>query len=551
MNPPTPTPPPDPASLRALAVRLLLHDARDTTIPPLRIRAVATAHGVHPRTVRRWLANAQEHGGTFTPAGRPHFELDEHMLDVVRRRRGNASAAYQELADEAAAAEKKQADEAATEEREPADETAIEPTRPALPSRATFHRAVRRQLDPGQRAGMRHGETARLRHDVFGKRPRRYRNYAWETDHVEASVKVIVDGHIRKPWITWFVECATDGICGLAITPQTPSRESILVALRDSLLLDSRHGPFGGRPERVRVDGGKDFLCTTLREAMAVLGPELIELPPGRGDLKPTVEAVNGAVKKMLFADMPGYTHPQKVAGGKPADPDPDLLTFEEFCLLVIDWVRRWNTEHTVPALGGKTPAQAWADDLTPVIVIHPEEIHTFTLEPRRARPLTINNDGVHWKSRTYVDDWMHGRGGEKVNLRYMPHHPYRVELYDAETGKYLGPGFSTDELTPAQQRALDSTRRRRANELKADLTKVERQRKVRYSATRDGLTRRLEALTTQQAAEELRAHGIAPPAPADTTPTDRGGLSLPEPSDGWIVPRPRTQPPDPPGPST
>jgi putative transposase len=137
----------------------------------------------------------------------------------------------------------------------------------------------------------------------------------------------------------------------------------------------------------------------------------------------------------------------------------------------------------------------------------------------------------------------MHGRAGEKVNLRYMPHHSYRVELYDPETGQYLGPGFSTDELTTAQQRALDRTRRRRAGELKADLKKVEKQRAARYAATRSGLTRRLEAFTAQQAAEELSAHGTARPTTSEPQ-LEAGGLVLPEPSDGWVVPGPRAQQP-------
>ncbi|MFF7705584.1 hypothetical protein [Streptomyces lydicus] len=54
-------------------------------------------------------------------------------------------------------------------------------------------------------------------------------------------------------------------------------------------------------------------------------------LPPRRPDLKPTVEAINGAVKKTLFADMSGYTEAPTLPGGKPIDPDPELLHFVVF----------------------------------------------------------------------------------------------------------------------------------------------------------------------------------------------------------------------------
>ncbi|GAA3684185.1 hypothetical protein GCM10022224_056040 [Nonomuraea antimicrobica] len=48
--------------------------------------------------------------------------------------------------------------------------------------------------------------------------------------------------------MTWFIDCATDGICGVAITPTHPNRGSILAALRCSIMRDDRYGPFGGVP---------------------------------------------------------------------------------------------------------------------------------------------------------------------------------------------------------------------------------------------------------------------------------------------------------------
>ncbi|WP_282704026.1 Mu transposase C-terminal domain-containing protein [Streptomyces sp. CC219B] len=483
--------------------------------------ALARAHDVTPRTVRRWIDNARANGGTYTPAGRPHFELTDHMLDVVARWRGNVTRAHLELKAEA----KK------------------DPTLPKVPSLATFHRAVHRQFNRGQLAGLRAGEAARRRFDVFGKRERHHRNYAWETDHVEASVKVIIDGHIRKPSITWFVDCATDGICGLAVTPQTPSRESILVALRDALLTTSEHGPFGGVPQRVRVDGGKDFLCKTVGEAMDLLGTELIVLPPRRPDLKPTVEAVNGAVKKTLFADMPGYTEAPTLPGGKPIDPNPELLHFEVFVALLLDWVRQWNNENTIQDLGGKTPAQAWAADSTPIRTVTAKDIHPFTLE-RLGKPLTITSKGVRWRKRDYFAPWMVGKGGEKVHLRYMPHHDHYVELYEPTTGQYLGSAVMANQAPPAVRRELDRARRRQAEELRKRLEDAEKSRKARYAAVNKGPAQRLDAITQDKAIEELRDLGGSDLS-AQALP---GFLSLPAPTDGWAVPRSRTSPvnPDP-----
>lgn len=61
------------------------------------------------------------------------------------------------------------------------------------------------------------GERAARRHDVFLARPRGWRNQVWETDHVQAPVLVDVDCVARKPWITWFTDCATNAIMGVAV----------------------------------------------------------------------------------------------------------------------------------------------------------------------------------------------------------------------------------------------------------------------------------------------------------------------------------------------
>lgn len=49
--------------------------------------------------------------------------------------------------------------------------TAGDPDAPAVPSLSTLHRAIRRDLTRGERAGLKSGEAARRAHDVFGQPP--------------------------------------------------------------------------------------------------------------------------------------------------------------------------------------------------------------------------------------------------------------------------------------------------------------------------------------------------------------------------------------------
>lgn len=101
----------------------------------------------------------------------------------------------------------------------------------------------------------------------------------WETDHMQAPVLIDVDGTARRPWITWFTDCATNAITGLAVTPGHPSRESVLAALRSAVGREDPFGPFGGLPEKVRVDRGKDFLSRTVTAAFTVLDVTTEDLP--------------------------------------------------------------------------------------------------------------------------------------------------------------------------------------------------------------------------------------------------------------------------------
>ncbi|SDS49674.1 putative transposase [Streptomyces sp. TLI_053] len=511
MNPPLP-PEPSTTELRAAGVRRLLHLHAEGQLTATHISLTAATFGVTPRTVHRWIANARTHHGHYTPTTRDRFTLTPDMHTAIARHRGNVAAAYQELRDET-----------------PQDT-------PPLPSRATFYRAVEHDIPKGQRAGLAGGEQARRRHDLHGTRPRGHRNQYWETDHVEASVRVVIDNRIvRKPWITWFVDAATNAICGLAVSPQYGSSESILLALRDALLRTPGHGPFGGLPGRVRVDGGKDFLSNAVGQALAAFGVELVRLPPRRPDLKPHVEAVNGAVKDMLFKGLPGYTHDPAAPRRKNKEPE-HLLTLESFVLMLREWVTRWNTEHTIPTMGGRTPAQAWNEDLSPVWDVSPTDVHTFTLA-RHGNALTIHPAGVRWRNRDYTAPWMHTpttQVGRKVHLRYMPHHEDEIELYDAATGRHLGQARPADQATPKEVRALLNARSREADRLRSRLRDAEKSRNERFAAlTQPAPPRHLLTITHQEATRELRelnAHDTAGEALPDYIP-------LPQPSAHWTTP--------------
>jgi putative transposase len=229
-----------------------------------------TRWGVSLRTVWRWLAAARAEGRTGTRQ-RERFTVTPQLHARLVLWCGNAAAVHRELLAEARAVA------AATDDQE---KTAV-PV--AVPSLATLHRAIRRDLSPGQRAALTGGERARRRHDVHLRRPRQWRNACWEGDHKHVPVEVDLYGELVCPWVTWFIDCATNAVTGAAITPHTPSRDAILAALRTAISRDEADGPYGpvgGLPALVRIDRGKDFLSRTVTSALGAFAIPSVTCPP-------------------------------------------------------------------------------------------------------------------------------------------------------------------------------------------------------------------------------------------------------------------------------
>lgn len=441
------------AALRGPAVRRLLQLREDGALKSGHVRSVAAALAVSERTVWRWLAAARsDPRAAAAPGARDQAATRFTVTPEVRRLlalwKGNVAAVQREIAARAAV-------------RTGLAQGAAEPDQSAVvvgvPSLTTLHRAIRRDLSPGERAGLAAGERAARRHDVFLARPRGWRNQVWETDHVQAPVRVDVEGRPHRPWVTWFVDCATAAITGAVVTAGYPSRESVLAALRSAVLRTDPYGPFGGLPEKVRMDRGRDFLSKAVTAAFQALDVTVEDLPAYTPHLKGTVEGPNRSVERMFLASLPGYVH-QPRPGKRPGAPkDEVLLSCEEFTTRLLEWVAWWNTEHRPGALHGLTPLQAWQQDPTPLREIPPEDLRTFTLEDAGTRKLTTN--GVRFKGRSYMAAWMTGNAGITVRVRYMPHHDHQIEVFDAVTGRHLGPAHLADQATAEQVKAVRRAR--------------------------------------------------------------------------------------------
>ena len=464
---------------RAASVRRLVALEETGRLGVEQVELVAGGLGVSSRTVWRWVRQARA-GEGLDRRRRVRFLVTDEIRQRLAFWRGNAAAVHRELVEAARSGG------------------------PMAPSLSTLQRAVTRDLLAGDRAGLGGGERARRAFDVFLQRPRTHRNAVWEADHVEAAVEVDVEGRLVKPRVTWFVDTDTNVVCGTAVTPGPPSRESILAGLRAAITMEAPYGPPGGLPERVRIDRGKDFLSRTVASVLAGFAVKVEDLPAYMPHLKGSVETVNGASERMFVAGLPRYTKAPRLTNGRPVDPDAPALTFEAFVAELLTWVAWWNTENVMSELGGMTPLQAWLGDPTPLTTVPAADLRLLMLEDD-GRERKITTKGVAWRARQYVGAWMTGQVGRSVRVRHMPHHEHEIEVFDATTGQHLGAAVLADRASSEQMAELRRARNDRRRRVQADLRAAERARRVRYAAaTTAAPPQPLEAVTAEQAASEL-----------------------------------------------
>jgi putative transposase len=180
------------------------------------------------------------------------------------------------------------------------------------------------------------------------------------------------------------------------------------------------------------------------------------------------------------------------------------LLTLGHFVQMFDEFVNTYNTRRPHRGLGGDTPLARWQADATPLQVVPRTRLrHLMLVETSRV----ITKRGVSLHAKTYNCAELCGRVGERVEVRYMPHHDREVEIF--VRGQWLATAFLAGEMDAAESRRLLEYRAEEAKWLARQQAAAAKRRRTTYAAlTQPGVVEEATALTSDSTDMETVRYG-------------------------------------------
>lgn len=348
------------------------------------------------------------------------------------------------------------------------------------------------------------------------------RNEEWCMDHTKLPIRVrYPDGTYDKPWMTTVMDSATRMIMAVTIGPDTPTTEESVetVALAVEGFTSEETGFVGGIPGALLSDRGGDFLTRAMTLGLIEQGIDRRTTEGYSPNQNGRIEKWHRTIKEEACPKIVGFAREDRTARddrkeGAPIEDPERLLPIEAVTYEVLKWVREYNTTRPHSSLGGRTPAQAWAEDPTEITradegavraAMTQQEIRTVSRGTVRLNNLkyvlphgktTVNGVENYWR------DLLEGK---QVVVRYLPTRPEFVELFSMETGESVGRALASKWLDSDEANRHLAHRRRHIKTLNTSLDAIAQANADSVQAHRDA------AMSAQPADDYEVAFGPGP----------------------------------------
>jgi putative transposase len=223
----------------------------------------------------------------------------------------------------------------------------------------------------------------------------------WQIDH-KAPLHVLVRdlrapshrslaGEVR-PFLTLVVDSASRLIMAGLFSYDRPDRFMVAAAIRAGMLT-GEHKPYGGVPDEIWVDNGKELIAQHVHQLALGLGITLVPGPPHEPQVRGIVERLHETLDTRLWATLPGYVganvierNPQAKAELTPAELDQRFRVF----------VDRYHQE--VHSATGQTPLSFWQEHAPP-LPVDERLLDVLLKEPAQRRVL---KEGIKYAGQVY-----------------------------------------------------------------------------------------------------------------------------------------------------
>jgi putative transposase len=397
-------------------------DANGGRIPQAELQQFADFAGVSRRTAYLWIRNGP-------PTGRrQRFELSERARAALVQTHGNRALAWQILKDEG-------------EE---------------LPTKRTFRNAVKREMTPVELAAIQGGEEALVEMRMYSRSEPTVRNELWQCDTVDLDLVALErPGRKtrRRPKVTLVIDDSTGAIMGWSMS-FSDTKASVLIALRDAMIVRPEMGPFGGIPERMIVDRGPNMISNAVTDAAVLVGFGVEPLQGGAPWLKGKVESTVQAVNLNFAVRFQHYTGGRQDRRGRPSIPRSDPPSLDLLRKEFAAWAMWRNKSHPIEReCDMRTPLERWtAQDDVPLRPISARAAASL-LKERVTR--AVGKQGIRLQNVRYVSDEMPRYRGQTVEIAYMPRDRRTIDVFIEGEWK-----FSAHPLNSLSPQELETYRK-------------------------------------------------------------------------------------------
>jgi putative transposase len=256
----------------------------------------------------------------------------------------------------------------------------------------------------------------------------------WQIDH-KAPLHVLVrdlrapshrstSGEVR-PYLTLVIDSASRLVMAGLFSYDPPDRFMVATAIRTGMLT-TEHKPFGGVPDEIWVDNGKDLIADHVHQLAAGLGSTLLPGPPHYPELRGIVERLHETLDTRLWATLPGYVGANVVERNPKARAE---LSLSELDQRFRTFIERYHQE--VHSATGQTPLQFWQEHATQ-IQVNERLLDVLLKEAAQRRVL---KEGIKYGGRIYWHADLATLVGEDVLVRAAPSYmaPDELEVYFEE----------------------------------------------------------------------------------------------------------------------